>query len=338
MNFKKKIRTVVKRITASVLNKTGIVHARLKKGGVIILMFHKIDDKCDQLPLTICPEIFDRIISEITSRYNIVPLEALINENGELIVDDEVKFAITFDDGYRDNYEKGFPILRKHNVPATIYLSYGHMEGQEIFWYEKLTSGLLSSQLQSIDLEDLGSEKFSLNSQEDRDLAIYKLNLWLKTFTDKERTQLLTIILERLQVDESSLDVSPMLTWEMVKEMKENNINFGSHTISHPILSREDKQSIEKEVVESRWLLEKKTGDSYSGFAYPNGTEDDYNDTVLEFTRSTYQHACTTTPGINYRGQDPYQLKRVNIDPGMCTNEKGKFLPDLFWAKIASLI
>jgi hypothetical protein len=267
-----------------------------------------------------------------------VPLETLINEDGELVVGNEVKFAITFDDGYRDNYEKGFPILKKYNAPATIYLSYGYMEGTEVFWYEKLTSGLLSSQLQSINLEDLGSEKFCLNSQEDRDLAIYKLNRWLKTFTEKKRTQLLETILKRLQVDESSLDISPMLTWEMVKEMKENGINFGSHTISHPILSREDRVSIEMEVVESRRLLEEKTGDEFSGFAYPNGTKADYNDAVLEFVRATYQYACSTTPGINYKGQDPYQLKRINIDSGMCTNEKGKFLPDLFWAKIASLI
>lgn|GEM_PF-1328895 len=338
MNIKKEIRSVIKRIMATVINKTGIVDARLKKGGVVILMFHKIDDKCDQLPLTICPAIFDRIISELVSRYEIVPLESLIAEDGSLIVDDEVKFAITFDDGYRDNYENGFPILKKYKVPATIYLSYGHMEGQLYFWYEKLTSGVRNSQQQNIDLKDLGSEEFSLETQEDRDLAIYKLNFWLKNFTDQERMEKMDTILDRLEVDAKELSVSSMLSWEMVSEMADNNINFGSHTISHPILSRENKQSIEIEVVESKQLLKEKTGYSIDGFAYPNGTIDDYNDTVLEFVRTTYQHACTTTPGINYKGQDPLQLKRINIDPGMCTDDKGRFIRDLFWAKVASLI
>lgn len=338
MNIKKKIRIIIKRTVAMVLNKTGRVNARLKKGGVIILMFHKVDDKCDQLPLTVCPHIFDRILAEIKSRYEIVPLESLFDKSGNLIVSEEVKFAITFDDGYRDNYEQAFPMLKNHNAPATIYLSYGHMENELSFWYEKLTSGLQSTKQSYVDLEDLGSEKFSLETQEDRELATFRLNFWLKTYTDKERKVLLEAILERLQVDESSIVVSPMLTWGMVKEMQNNNINFGSHTISHPILSREDRKSIEKEVVESRRLLEKKTDLAFEGFAYPNGTIDDYNETVLEFARTTYQHSCTTTPGINYAGQDPHQLKRINVDPGMCSNENGDFIPDVFWAKVATLI
>ncbi len=335
---KSKLRQITKRSLATVLNKAGFVDRCLNKGGVIILMLHKIDDKNDPLPLTISPSIFDQILTELTNRSEIVSLESLFDSDQNLLVDDKVKFVITFDDGYRDNYEKGYPILKNHNVPATIYLSYGHVEGNNFFWYEKLTLGLQNTELEIVDLEDLGSEKFSLKSQEDRNLAINNLNLWLKTFTDHERTEKVDLILSRLKVENTDESVSPMLSWDMVKEMQENKINFGSHTISHPILSRENKQSIKKEVVESRQLLEGKTGQLIDGFAYPNGTADDYNETVLGFVRDNYQHACTTIPGINYKGQDPHQLKRINIDPGMCTDDKGKFLPDIFWAKVTSLI
>ncbi len=336
---KTKLRQVVKRTTAAVLNRAGFVNHRLKKGGVIILMFHKVDDKNDPLPLTVSPSTFDQILSQLNKRHDIVALESLFDSEGKLVVDDKVKFAITFDDGYLDNYEKAFPILQKYHTPATIYLSYGHLEGEYFFWYEKLTLGLQHTQQTSLDLSDMGSEKFALENTEDINIAITSLNFWLKQFTDKERLEKLEEILSRLDVNDTDELVSPMLTWEMVKEMQENNINFGSHTLSHPILAREDSRSIEREVVESKKLLEGKTGKTIEGFAYPNGTVDDYNDTVLDYVgKAAYQHACTTMAGINYAGQDPYQLLRINIDPFMCTNEKGEFLPDMFWAKVSALI
>jgi peptidoglycan/xylan/chitin deacetylase (PgdA/CDA1 family) len=320
------------------LNKTGVVNRRLNKGGVVILMFHKIGNKDDPLALTITPFIFDRILTELNKRSDIVALESLFDQDKNLVVDDQVKFAITFDDGYRDNYEKAFPILKKHNVPATIYLSYGHLEGDYYFWYEKLILGLQCTDHQFIDLEDLGSEKFKLENLKDVNNTVNKLNLWLKTFTDKDRLEKLKVILSRLEVDNTEENVSAMLSWKMIKEMKENNINFGSHTISHPILSREDEQSIEYELVESKRLLEEKTGQEIEGFAYPNGTADDYNDTVLKYVnKAAYQHACTTIEGINYKGQDPYQLLRINVEPGICVDDKGHFLPDVFWTKVAAL-
>ena len=337
--MKTKLRKAAKRSIATVLNKTGIVNRRLNKGGVIILMFHKIGDEDDPLALTIAPSVFDQILSELAQRSEIVALESLFDQDQNLVVDgDQVKFAITFDDGYRDNYEKAFPILKKHNAPATIYLSYGHLEGDYYFWYEKLILGLEYSDHKFIDLEDLGSEKFKLENRRDINRTVNKLNLWLKTFTDKDRLEKLKIILSRLEVDNTEENVSSMLSWKMVKEMKENNINFGSHTISHPILSRENEQSIEYELVESKRLLEEKTGQEIEGFAYPNGTADDYNDTVLKYVdKAAYQHACTTIEGINYKGQDPYQLLRVNVEPGICVDDKGHFLPDMFWTKVAAL-
>ncbi len=338
MNIKSLLRKYSKRFVAIALNKMGAVEKHLEKGGVIILVFHKINDGHDPQLLTISPTVFGQIISEVSKKYNIVSLGTLLDSEGNLIVDDNVKFVITFDDGYRDNYEKAYPILKNYNAQATIYLSYGHVVGDYSFWYERVMSALQNSQKQSIELDDMGFENFGLETQKEQEFAIDEIILWLKNYTDKERLDKCEAIIKRLEVRPEQIDVSPMLTWDMIGEMKQDLIDFGSHTLSHPILSRENRASIEKEVVESKRILEEKLSDEVTGFAYPNGTIDDYNDTVLEFTSATYQHSCTTIPGINYKGQDPHQLKRINIDPNMCTNDKGVFLPDLFWAKVATLI
>ncbi|MFK8068645.1 MAG: polysaccharide deacetylase family protein [Gammaproteobacteria bacterium] len=338
MKLENTLRKHSKRAVAIALKKSGAIEKRLEKGGVIILMFHKINDGHDPQGLTISPLIFDRVLSELKERADVVSVESLFDSNGDLIVDDKVKFAITFDDGYRDNYEKAFPILKKHNVPATIYLSYGHIMGERTFWYERVMSALQNSAKLTIELDDLGFENFSLKTQTDLELAIDEIISWLKSFTDQERMNKCDDIIQRLEVAPDQIDVSPMLSWDMVEEMKQDLIHFGSHTLTHPILSRENKETIEREVVGSKKVIEEKLGQEVTGFAYPNGEIGDYNDTALEFAAVTYQHSCTTIPGINYAGQDPYQLKRINIDPKMCTNDKGAFLPALFWAKVSRLI
>ncbi len=338
MTIKQRYRRFIKRALSTTLKNVGLVEKRLKKGGVIILMFHKIDEILDQLPLTIPPSVFDQILTELESRSEIVPIESILDDNGALITDKEVKFVITFDDGYKNNYEKAYPILKKHNAPAIIYLSYGHIQNDLMFWYERLSSGIRQTCKKRVNLTDIGSENFTLSTPADKDFAVIKLNQWLKLFSLEKRMRLIDTILDRLEVAETKLELSPMLSWEMIKEMQGNQITFGSHTITHPILSREDPEIIEKEIVESRQLIEDKIGKPVTGFAYPNGTVQDYNELALRYVRKTYFHACTTETGINHEGQDPHQLLRINVDPGMCMDENGKFLPNLFWAKLTELI
>jgi peptidoglycan/xylan/chitin deacetylase (PgdA/CDA1 family) len=334
---KSKLRRIVKRTLAKFLRKTGAVKRQCNQGGVIILMLHKVDENSDALPLTISAKIFEQILTELTAQHEIVSLDSLFDANNKFSANEKLRFVITFDDGYRNNYDYAYPILSKHKVPAIIYLSLGHLDGDFFFWYEQLAIGLKKSPLENIDLTDLGSGKCSLKNQQDREAALIQLNQWLKLFSDQERMDKLEIILSRLQVDDAKKEVSPMLSWEMVEEMMVNNIDFGSHTISHPILSHESRDSIEYEVVTSKEKLERKLGKSITGFAYPNGTLDDYNDTVLEFVeKAGYLHACTTVEGTNYQDADPYQLKRINIHTGMCTDDNGDFHADLFWAKITS--
>lgn len=338
--IKDRIRREIKRGLATLLRKTGAIERRCKKGGVIILMLHKVDVKYDPLPLTVSPAVFNDMLSEIKNHnFEIVSLDSLFDDEKNFIGSESLKFVITFDDGYRNNYDLAFPILQKHNTTATIYLSYGHLQGDYSFWYEKLAGCLENAQTENIDLTDIGSTLFSLRSVKEREEAITKLNLWLKQFNNADRLKKLEIILSRLHKRDAIPDVSPMLTWEMVQEMQNAGISFGSHTISHPILSNEDSHSIQHEVMMSKKLIEEKIGRSVTGFAYPNGTRNDYNEMVLKYvSKAGYLHATTTIPGINYSDENPFQLKRINIHTGMCTDESGMFHPDLFWAKVTTLI
>ena len=55
----------------------------------------------------------------------------------------ENAIAVTFDDGYRDNYLNAFPILKRYSVPATIFLATGVIGSERSLWHDEIF-GLLS--------------------------------------------------------------------------------------------------------------------------------------------------------------------------------------------------
>lgn len=107
---------------------------------------------------------------------------------------------------------------------------------------------------------------------------------------------------------------APMLSWRMIQEMQRSGIEIGSHTITHPNLSKCSQQDAEDEIVNSRKRLEKKLKTSIQLFAYPYGRSSFFNRKIKESVRKAgYLAACTTLLGINTPDTDPYALHRISF-------------------------
>lgn len=328
------MRRQVKHILAKVA--LGVNQRKRRKGGCLILMLHKINDLPDPLPLTLSPACFERMIEEILEVNQIVGLD----ESPWLTADQPnggLKFAITFDDGYRDNFEQALPIMERLNVPATLYVSVDHVDGTRVFWYERLISAIRETTIRQLDLTAHGLGSYSLARESGKLEAIRALNLALKRFDVETRDGYICIIEEALRSGEAR-KTSSMLTWEMIRTMADRGVTIGSHTMSHPILSRETPERVRAELRESKARLEGTLGKPVSGFAYPNGTYDDFTPEVVEeLKRSGYQHAVTTMPGVNTAGADPFVLKRIEVHNRMCCDTQGNFSGALFWANVLGM-
>lgn len=96
-------------------------------------------------------------------------------------------------------------------------------------------------------------------------------------------------------------------------------ISFQSHTITHSYLTRLSAEEVDHELAESKRVIEALTGDRVDALAYPIG---DYNQQVIEITRRYYKYAVLMVPGGFYHtGDDPYQIKRLNIQRGMTVDD-----------------
>jgi peptidoglycan/xylan/chitin deacetylase (PgdA/CDA1 family) len=328
---------LAKRLISNAAYLSGIIRRRRSQAGLLILMFHKINDNPDTLPLTLKTNLFEKLILEIKKHHDIIPIETVRLDQKDILQSNGLKVALTFDDGYLDNYTNAFPILNKHKIPATIYLSTDHIDGKRVFWYEQISHAILMSNQSALMLDDIGYGNHRLESVFDRTNALHHLNTTLKDLKEDQRSNIASLILKRSGA-ENTFKSSEMLDWDIIRKMHKCGINFGSHTITHPILSKETRTRIQYEVGESKLIIERELGEPVISFAYPNGTPADFNDTVIAMVKNAgYINACTTVNGINTVDTPIHTLCRVNISNEICTKRDGSFDDRYFWARALNL-
>jgi peptidoglycan/xylan/chitin deacetylase (PgdA/CDA1 family) len=297
--------------------------------GIHILMYHRICSQRDELGLAISPEFFEAQIRYLKNNFTIISLDQALEKIPKGT--SEPLFVITFDDGYRDNFTHAYPILRRYGAPATIFITFNDIESGVTDWH-RMDSAIRRTDISELDLDVFGLGVISISTMEKRADAIRKLHRELKQMENGRRLEIVTFILKRCRA--SDLD-RIMLTWEDVRQMADENlVTIGSHTLSHPILTRITSAHAQQEIEESRRRIEEMIERPVRHFAYPNG---DYNAKVMELVkRSGYSSACTTVAGCNENQTDLFALRRIDVTYDMCENITGHFSPRMFAMSMAT--
>jgi peptidoglycan/xylan/chitin deacetylase (PgdA/CDA1 family) len=109
------------------------------------------------------------------------------------------------------------------------------------------------------------------------------------------------------------------LSWEQVAEMAAHGIQFGSHTLTHPLLTRVPHDEARRQIIDSRRALEDRLGGAVDLFCYPRG---DFDASVQALVgEAGYRAACSTLPGVNDRATDRYALRRTYVSRRDTTRE-----------------
>jgi peptidoglycan/xylan/chitin deacetylase (PgdA/CDA1 family) len=223
--------------------------------------------------------------------------------------------ALTFDDGYRDNYDVAFPVFLRHDVPFAVFLTTGFIDRVYPIWWHVLEH--IIERNDAIDLDGIllpartPAEKvavFDIARNQFRHLPI----------------DAICSIIDRLVAGHRS-DLSPegaygeAMDWHMIREMSESGLaTFGCHTVSHPVLGDLDRNSVREEVLVSRDRFEQATGRRASYFAYPFGQDHEVGDIAPVVVREAgFSAAFTTRPDIlSFSDLDkPELIPRITISP-----------------------
>lgn len=304
-----------------------------KVGRIVILMYHKVNPERDVLGLSVSPLFFDQQLEFLASRYKVISLtEAVMMLSAGTISGD---FAvITFDDGYRDNYDHAYPILKKHNVPATIFVTVEALETGNFGW-NAFDQAILGSERKTIDLTEFALGIVDIGTRAKKINEISRLHHELKLCAHQKRDAVVRKVSSELA--SSTHGDRIMLSWQEAKEMQASGlVTIGSHTMTHPILTRVDHDSARSEIARSKSMIEERLGAPVELFAYPNGKEDNFDEDIIEMLKDAgYSSACTTIPGSIVGGENFFRLPRVDVTFGMCEGIGGRFSPAMFEVALA---
>jgi peptidoglycan/xylan/chitin deacetylase (PgdA/CDA1 family) len=311
-----------------------------------ILMYHRILDENDdereyiQPGLFVSRRIFDKQVEFLSKKHNIISLAELVehlkrNQSSHL-----KGIAITFDDGWSDNYQYAFPILRKFKAPATIFLTTDFIDTKKTFWFadismilakRKITADRLSGILKKVlaNTEYLSLFRYLDSAGTGSDfIEPDKFINRLKRIDFKTIDNIIGKLIKECDfISAGRVANSQNLTWDEVIEMYRNGIAFGSHGCSHRILPGLTDTEIGVELVESKRIIEDKLGSEIDSFAYPNG---DYDDRIKDFVKNGGYACAFTTRGGKERIFDIYSIKRINIHDGVSVGPAGDFSASMF--------
>jgi len=229
-----------------------------------------------------------------------------IHSSNAAIPDNAV--VLTFDDGYRSNYTEVYPILKKYRIPATIFLMVGMIGSGRVLWPQKIKYALMNTKKQFVQMDAGGWKLTTSNNRERIFQEICKL---LKEMPEQSRNRRVDELITSLDIKVDDSELPQMLTWEQVKEMSDNGITFGAHTLSHPMLTKIPLEDARKEIAESKRVLEEKIQKPVKYFAYPYGTETDFNEDIKNIVKdSGYTCALTFIAGYGDQNSDLFALDR----------------------------
>ena len=208
-------------------------------------------------------------------------------------------YCLTFDDGYKDNYEIALPLIKKYSVQAIFFIATGVIGTKNRLWYDEVRWYY---------------EKVKKNKNKGLSKIKGECRKKLGELKKTSHENFLSEI--KVESSEGHNDRRLMMDWSEIIESHESGVIIGSHTHTHPVLMNMDIDEQKKDIDRSLLEIEIHIGHRPLFFSYPEGTSVSFNqDTVGLLKEFGIRYAFTTVEGVNKDINSSYLLKRFGINP-----------------------
>ena len=284
------------------LVRTGISKsiANFSKHQFLILNYHGVIDKVDfNYSINhMDAEQFEHQIKFLSKNFNILSQDEFLYHYLNNKTSNKKSILLTFDDGYENNFKFAFPLLKKYNTPATIFLISSLIDSKNPTWYDLIdnTSSLFNNEKHRDKIGKLCTE-LGINSQ--KEILHNSLKKYLKTQSTHKKNEILEKYLSI--IGDKSMDNIDEKYWkilssdQIIKMQQSGIISFGSHTVTHPNLDQINKDDVELELKDSKSKIENILGKKIKTIAFPDGA---YNENVKIMSKEA---GYTNLFAVNYR-------------------------------------
>jgi peptidoglycan/xylan/chitin deacetylase (PgdA/CDA1 family) len=291
------------------------------RDSLLVLTYHRVGD-ADSDPwdpgiFSATADGFNEQVSYLKRKHSLVTLEEAL-----AFVDGRIKektsrcrVLITFDDGYLDNYEIAFPILRSYGAQGVFFLCSGLVGSGYVPWWDHLAYVVKSGQQRRFTLGyptrlDIDLEKNGLRESLRSIFDLYK------TPGNIDPERFVRELKEAAGGKDLPKDSRRFLNWDEAREMIGGGMAIGAHTHTHPMLSKLGREEQRKELAQSRAILSEKLGIKADAFAYPFGSVTAFTEETQQIAQETGFRAAFSYYGgmTNRQGTlQRYNLKRVSV-------------------------
>ena len=280
---------------------------------VPILMYHKISNERDPFFPSISEKTFREQMHFIKRCYNILSLDQLIQYLSSQEKIPHRSVVVTFDDGNAPTLSLASPILKEFEIPATVFLSADPTRENRLIWTDLLRWWIKLTSLRHYAIHINGyAREWKLTDVMERMKAGEEISMKLKTLDNEHREKMVGQLEIDFNVDPSKLPKDWLLTESQIKHLSKSNIQFGAHTVTHPILSKMSLSEARYEIFESKKWLESILNEKIKHFAYPNGEADDFGQEHEHLVaQAGFESGSSTVLGLNDSKTNRYALKRI---------------------------
>lgn len=288
--------------------------------GLVVFNYHRVGDSgnspFDRGLWSATVDAFDRQVTFLKKHFEIVnvcDLQDLFHHP------DDRGVMITFDDGYRDNFELAFPVLRRHGAPATFFITTGFLDDRRTAWWDEIAWMVHTSAQPALCGEGFSAQPLPLATPAARESAILTLLKIYKGLGKELTEDFLNRLAEQAGTGRASRELanSVWMSWDMVRELHAAGMDIGGHTVNHPVLANADAQTQRREIFDSKQRIETEIGSSITAFSYPVGQPESFTlETRHLLHEAGYQWAFSFHGGASLSGlSDRYALPRVAVTP-----------------------
>ncbi len=295
---------------------TPFLFRRIFKSGnpALVLLYHHICKPGSPFEPAVPPAEFEKQMRFMKKHFELISASELVTRIEKGRVSSRPAAVVSFDDGYRDNYEAAWPVLSRYGIPAIIFLATASIGTGEPIWTSRIDSLFRKTGASSLTLENLpGKKNFELKDVYHRMKVSYEVKKEMKDVSDSRRQVILQELEEKIGGSGAAEDeTDEMLSWDEVRRLLEDPlIEIGSHTVTHRMLDHLEADEIKEELLESKAKIEAETGRKIDFLSYPGNS---YNTTVLGVAREAgYRAAFAVDHGLTDFSQDRFALKRLHV-------------------------
>ena len=293
-----------------------------------ILTYHRVlpVEEASSYPfqgMVVPRDVFEAQVAYLAKSYTVLNFKQAIEGLRERKLPKNA-VVVTFDDGYRDNYEIAFPILKKYQIPAIFFVVTGAVDQSVRIWWDEVAEAMKYLSLRSsLSREEMAKFPEWVNNQVTKlsngfsyQYVANELVHALNNVALEERQGIRNSLLELVNGNMSSIQ-EMMLTWDQIKVMHHSGMSFGAHSHTHAFLDELNEADAQWEIQECVDSLERMLHTPVRFFAYPRGR---YTDRIRPLlNQAGIQAAVTTDEGQNRSTADLFKLKR--LDAGYCCIE-----------------